>query len=192
MNDRKLNNSRPTLPSDMDLIASSPNLTTLVERHNSISSVRTNNTDRTQRQALRTQPPVQQQVRTQTPVQQQVRTQPPVQQQPQVLQPQIHPSQLQQQQQQQRPISHQNIQPTTNGSSEWRRNTMNNIKLQEVTQTQFIKDNLIKKKKIRKRKNLKLQQQDTVLCVDHYYLTINFNRLYPIQIWFEDQKMYLH
>lgn len=92
---------RPSIPLDMNLIASSPRLSTLVERQGSISST---HTDR-HRQQLE---------------QQRLRLQ----------------QQQQQIQMQQRPISHQ-VAPAstsviTNGSSEWKRNTMNNIQSQEV------------------------------------------------------------
>lgn len=93
---------RPSIPLDMNLIASSPRLSTLVERQGSISST---HTDRHRQHQLE---------------QQRLRLQ----------------QQQQQIQMQQRPISHQ-VAPAstsviTNGSSEWKRNTMNNIQSQET------------------------------------------------------------
>lgn len=98
--------SRPSIPLDMNLIATSPRLSTLVERQGSISSIHT--TDR-------------------------------------------HRQQQFQQMQQQRPVSHQ-VAPASssaviNGSSEWKRNTMNNMKQQEVRlgndRAVVLKNNLI-------------------------------------------------
>lgn len=139
-NDRKPTvPSRPSLPLDMDLIASSPRLSTLVERQGSISSVRTTNTERSQRpQQHVSQPQVQQPSVQHLQQQQHVQQQHVHQQQQRIHQLQAQQQQIQQQQIQ-RPISHQTTTPqtasataTTNGSSEWRRNTINNIKPREV------------------------------------------------------------
>lgn len=88
--------SRPSIPLDMDLIASS-RLSTLVERQGSISSTHHD-------KPVRPSPPQQYQ-------QQQRHMNPP-----------------------QRPTSHQHPPPPVmSTSSEWKRNTMNNMKSQEVT-----------------------------------------------------------
>ncbi|KAK4512339.1 uncharacterized protein ATC70_003037 [Mucor velutinosus] len=101
---------RPTIPLDMDLIASSPRLSNLVERQN-VEHSKTNNMDRQEQQL-----------------------------QLQIQQNQSGLLQQQQQQQriqylqQQRPTSHQVIStPTQNNqaASYWKRSTMNNIKTQE-------------------------------------------------------------
>ncbi|KAG2230732.1 hypothetical protein INT48_004785 [Thamnidium elegans] len=161
-NERKpISPSRPSLPLDMDLIASSPRLSTLVERQGSISSVRTTNTERSQRPPQQVQqPPVQQQHVQQQHVQQQHVQQQHVQQQQQrIHQLQAQQQQIQQQQiqqQTQRPISHQTTPPTapatTNGSSEWRRNTMNNIKPREVEEVKgrysFMRSSLLPNNKL--------------------------------------------
>jgi hypothetical protein len=131
----KLSNERPPRPSiplDMDLIASSPRLSTLVERQGSISSVQSihDNNILAQQQQQRRELQLQQQRQLQ---EQQLRQ--PKQQQEQ----QQHQLQLQQQQrQQQRPISHQvQAQPqrplhSNDSNTElWKRNTINNIKSQQ-------------------------------------------------------------
>ncbi|CAO3652931.1 unnamed protein product [Mucor hiemalis] len=88
-NEQKSPPTRPSIPLDMNLIASSPRLSTLVERQGSISSTHT----------IRQEHQIEQQRMRQM-----------------------------QQQQQQRPVSHQVPPVAINGSSEWKRNTMNNIK----------------------------------------------------------------
>ncbi|KAG2204699.1 hypothetical protein INT47_011995, partial [Mucor saturninus] len=125
--------ARPSIPLDMDLIASSPRLSTLVERQGSISNTHTDKPVR---------PPQQQQH--QSPQKQQFNLQQFNQQQQQYNQQQQQQQRQQQQQQQQqqqrqkmnppqRPTSHQYPPPPTmSTSSEWKRNTMNNIKSQEM------------------------------------------------------------
>ncbi|GAA5805670.1 hypothetical protein EDC94DRAFT_549804 [Helicostylum pulchrum] len=145
--------SRPSLPLDMDLIASSPRLSTLVERQGSISSVHTTNTERSQRpqQQHVSQPQQVQHVQQQQQVQQHVQ-----QQQQRIHQLQAQQQQIQQQQIQ-RPISHQTTTPsapapTTNGSSEWRRNTINNIKPREIEEVKgrysFMRSSLLPNNKL--------------------------------------------
>lgn len=99
----------------MDLIASSPRLSTLVERQGSISSTHTTSNDR--------------QVRPQQQQQQQHNLQQYNKQ--QQLQQQQY-NQRQKMNQSQRPVSHQYPSPPINAPSDWKRNTMNNMKSQEV------------------------------------------------------------
>lgn len=115
--------TRPSIPLDMDLIASSPRLSTLVERQGSFSSTHTTSNDRHVRP--------QQQPQMLLPSQQQQQTQ--IQQQ----QNQQQYNQRQKMNQPQRPVSHQHLPPppSTNLSSDWKRNTMNNMKSQEVKYT---------------------------------------------------------
>lgn len=122
--------SRPSIPLDMELIASSPRLSTLVEQSTSADFLYERQKQQQQQQQ---QHDVRQQQHQQHQQQHDMRQQQlrqKQQQQQQEQQQRLQYLDQQKQQQQQRPVSHQ-ITPspiTSSTSSEWKRNTMNNMK----------------------------------------------------------------
>jgi hypothetical protein len=116
---------RPSIPLDMDLIATSPRLSTLVE-----SNI---NTRQLQLQQQRQQQQQQQRLQQQQQQQQQQR----------VYQQQ---QQQQQQSQYQRPMSHQPPLNNNNLMNDWKRNTVNPVKSDQVIQVYYLHDFHITKK----------------------------------------------